>query len=91
MPVLCPSTFQEFYLSWQKIRFKIMPDTSSIVLSVLPSSHPLFIYFNKVAGGRDMLGTFTLDFLIPLEYCGHLHVSSTLNNKKHASFCEERQ
>lgn len=38
-----------------------------------------------------MLGTFTLDFLFPLEYCGHLHVSGTLNNKKHASFCEKRQ
>lgn len=52
-----------------------MPDTSSITLTVEPSSWPLLTWFSTAAGGKDVLGAFTLDFFTP--FCSHLLVIAT--------------
>lgn len=44
-----------------------------------------------MAGGKDMLGAFTSDFLILLDHCIHLHVIGILHNEKPTSSCVERQ
>lgn len=57
LPVLYLNTFREFDLSQLKIRScKTTPDTSSIILTTVPSSYPLLIQFNTVADGEDVLG-----------------------------------